>query len=224
MMCGMSTDFCARNACGPMECAMARMRLEPPEPAREDVYMQTASGVMFNLSCPRAVDVDVTTIGWHLSRLCRYTGALRDPDWFYPVSEHLVLGIQPALDAGGRRLACYWFAHDFAEAYTGDISRPMKELIGLDRMREIEDRINAVIAQALGLEWTDEIHRAVKVIDKRMLNTERRDLLGNGQWSKHYLAMPYAFTVRPVFDIRDARLRFEAAARVLGFLDARRGR
>lgn len=61
--------------------------------------------------------------------------------------------------------------HDAAEAFTGDIVKPLK--IMLPEFAEIEQRIEDLIAAKYGVDFS---HTEVKEIDQAMLIAERRRL------------------------------------------------
>lgn len=74
-------------------------------------------------------------------------------------------------------------AHDVHEAYTGDISRPLKlalRKLGSDALDIIEAHVQSACLLALGLPEPTEAQRGiVKAADTRMLVTERRALMPN---------------------------------------------
>jgi hypothetical protein len=64
--------------------------------------------------------------------------------------------------------------HDAAEAFIGDVTRPLKSL--LPEYKAIEKRIEAVIADRFGLGNACD-HTQVKDADLRMLAAEQADLM-----------------------------------------------
>ncbi len=62
--------------------------------------------------------------------------------------------------------------HDCAEAYIGDMIRPLKHQAAMLPFRQAEAKIEAVIFDALGLEMTPEAHDRIKEIDNRILVDE----------------------------------------------------
>lgn len=132
-------------------------------------WIQTRHRIAFSLENPRVEDVHIHDIAHALAHQCRFTGHTRS---FYSVAEHSVRCadlVDPdfALDA---------LLHDAAEAYLGDVSSPLKRVLG-EAWREVEDRVARTVAEAFGLLWP--IPRCVHHVDQVMLVTEVRDLLGH---------------------------------------------
>ena len=128
----------------------------------------TASGRPFWPLNPRPQDICIEDIAHHLSLLCRYTGATR---CFYSIAQHSVL-VSQACDPAD---ALHGLLHDAAEAYLHDIPRPLKRLPAFAPYREAEARLQAMIYETFGLSPIEP--PAVKLIDRRMLRTEQRDLM-----------------------------------------------
>lgn len=81
--------------------------------------MQTYMGVAFNLRHPTPDMVNIQDIAHHLATLNRFTGALAEP---VSIAQHAVLVsfLAPPVEAYGG------LHHDSHEAYTNDLSSPMK--------------------------------------------------------------------------------------------------
>jgi len=129
-------------------------------------WILTHSGKHFDLSDPQPDMVDVLDIAHGLSFCCRFAGQC---SWFYSVAQHSVAVselVAPELGLEG-------LLHDAAEAYIGDITRPLKLL--LPDFRAIERRVDAAIRAAFDLpsSHSPEVARA----DQILLATERRDLM-----------------------------------------------
>ena len=131
--------------------------------------MTTASGLPFFPHTPHLRDIRISDIAAHLSRLCRFNGALRDDVEIYSVAQHCVLVSQHVPP----QYAFEGLMHDAAEAYLGDRVKPLKLMMpGYD---EFEDRIDRVIRAKFGLSLVKS--QAVKDADYRAVLTERRDVL-----------------------------------------------
>ena len=128
---------------------------------------QTMSGTRIKFLDPGSYTYEIEEIAMALSKLCRFTGHCRG---HYSVAQHSVLvstivSPEQALSA---------LLHDASEAYTGDINKPLKMLLGKE-FKEIEDSITAAIYEQFGLPLTcsEEVHDA----DLIAVLTEKRDLM-----------------------------------------------
>lgn len=98
-----------------------------------------------------------------------------------------------------KQYAVHGLLHDAAEAYIGDISRPVKrslrEVIG-NVLDDIEDRIMGAVSERFGVVWTPEAHEAVKQADNLLLATESRDFMAplhpdwHHQWLNGWSVLP----------------------------------
>lgn len=126
----------------------------------------TSTGRYFSFVNPDPNSICIEDIATGLSRICRFTGHTRS---FYSVAQHSVLvsHLVPSEHALAGLL------HDASEAYLGDVSSPLKQL--LPEYRELERKVEQAIATRFGL--TLPLHPSVKKVDLQMLVTERRDLM-----------------------------------------------
>lgn len=137
----------------------------------ERAVIKTRSGKYINLLEPEAAVslIDIDDIGYALSKTNRFCGHTSRP---YTVGEHCLLGLpycQPA-----NRLE--FLMHDASEAYLGDTVGPLKRSGLFEAYRELEARWSYAIAERFGL--MRDIPREIHEVDKRMLVTEQRDLMG----------------------------------------------
>lgn len=135
--------------------------------------MQTVSGKQFNFDDVSSNVFDIKDIAVHLSKICRFNGAVMGRP--YSVAQHCVIacGYAPS------NLALTMLMHDAAEAYIGDLLRPVKKRMG-PSFYDLELAIDYAIAQQFGLAWPQP--DVIGNIDLRMLATERRDLLCPTEW------------------------------------------
>lgn len=132
-------------------------------------FIGTASGLPFWPLDPLPQDIRIFDIAVHLSRICRFGGAL-DPAMpgIYSVAQHSILvsklvPIEFALEG---------LLHDAAEAYIGDAVKPLKLMMA--DYRNFEELIERAIRDKWGL--PRKISPEVKEVDRRLFATEVRDL------------------------------------------------
>ena len=151
-------------------------------PGEHDI--ETFTGRYISTRQPRARQVCIEDIAHGLANTCRFGGQCSH---FYSVAEHAAYCAQLARRRGYDRktqLAC--LHHDDAEAYLGDIPRPMKGLLG-ERYKRLTRRMDDAIIEALRLPFVRaDLHgEHVKEVDNALLMWEARILLpsqGRG-WS-----------------------------------------
>lgn len=137
-------------------------------------HIELASGRYLDLVDPDPVDITLEDVAHALANTCRYAGHTRR---FYSVAEHAVLvadrlaamGALPAVVLAGLH-------HDDAEAFVGDVARPLKSL--LPEFDVIEARCAAAVRVALRLpELSPESGRLVKEADDWALACEAYRLM-----------------------------------------------
>lgn len=144
-----------------------RRRLTPePEPLRAGNWMQTYTGRAFYPLDPRPEEISELDIAHALSHICRFGG---HSTRFYSVAEHSILVSRSVSEEN----ALYGLLHDAAEAYLGDMIRPLK--LSMPDYVKAEQRVLAVIFAKHGL--TGPIPDEVKEADERILVDERQFLM-----------------------------------------------
>lgn len=123
------------------------------------------SGRNFDLIHPERSEFDIHDIAHGLSNICRFNGHTKS---FYSVAQHSVIVASLCHSAPMAGLL-----HDAAEAFLGDISTPLKQL--LPAYKELEKNIMAVIYKKFGLTYPEPVE--VKQADLIALATENRDLM-----------------------------------------------
>jgi uncharacterized protein len=129
-------------------------------------WIQTYTGKRFDPSTPQPADFDIRDIAHALSLQCRFNGHCLQ---FYSVADHSVrvsLICSPTL-------ALWGLLHDMAEAYVGDLPRPVKA--SLPSFIAIEDRVLKIACEVFRRSWP--MPPEVKVADDILLATEARDLM-----------------------------------------------
>lgn len=129
------------------------------------------NGKYLDLLNPDPVVIDLPTIATVLGRICRFGG--HSPR-FYSVAEHCVQMTRLATKQGIKNPALRSILlHDAAEAYIGDVTKPLKNL--LTEYHAIETNVEEAIAEHFGCDFAE--HRAViKTYDRAMLSIEKQQL------------------------------------------------
>jgi hypothetical protein len=142
------------------------------ETTRPDIL--TKSGQYFDFIHPERYRIEITDIAHALSNVCRFAGQCRT---FYSVAQHSVYvsRIVPEEDAFAGLM------HDCAEAFIGDVARPLKLM--LPEYKVIEKRVERALFAGLGL--PEKLPASVKLADRQMLLSEQAALLPphDDQWS-----------------------------------------
>lgn len=140
---------------------------------RKGDWFQTFTGKQWWPLDPRPEDVDIEDIAQGLAFQSRFNGHTFG---FYSIAQHSVL-VAGGVEREEPAHALVALLHDAAEAYLGDIVRPVK--VGLSGFAALERTNLRVIMEALGV--SNMMYEAaapmVKHYDDRLLVTERRDLL-----------------------------------------------
>lgn len=150
-------------------------------------YVEIASGTKWYILQPHVEDVKIEDIAASLAKTCRFTGHTKR---FYSVAQHCVMGVRAGRGAGlNDHDLLHVLLHDAAEAYLGDVSKPLKSL--LPDYKKLEAISERVIAARYGL--TFPWPAFVKQIDDRLLVTEQRDLMPRGE--RYIDVEPYEFVL-----------------------------
>ena len=123
------------------------------------IPFRSMTGRWLDLERPQPCDIDVRDIASGLSKVCRFAGQI---ETFYSVAQHAMFVselVAPALQFRALN-------HDDSEAYLGDVSHHLKHSTHLAGYRVLEERMEDVILEALGLSKpTPEEHQAIKDAD-----------------------------------------------------------
>jgi hypothetical protein len=164
-------------------------------------WMSMASGRVFWPLDPRADEVHIDDIAQALSNVCRFGGRCSE---YYSVAQHSVWVARyverswPVLPHVAL-LAMHALLHDTAEAYLGDVVRPLKPAMVVQRVlgdgknsplvfRQeefcvTEQRVLLAIYEHLRMPFPSVADESkVKHADNVALATEARDLMGDPRW------------------------------------------
>lgn len=153
----------------------------------------------------RPDEISIDDIAHALSHQCRFSGHTRV---FYSVAEHSCRVAAAAMGARVSPDTALWaLLHDAPEAFLVDLPSPLKQdsVVG-DAFRAAEGRVMAAVIEAFGLLPFEP--PAVKMLDLRLLATERRDLMpAGGDWSLLRHVEPLPDRIEPMSSL-DARAEF----------------
>jgi 5'-deoxynucleotidase YfbR-like HD superfamily hydrolase len=139
--------------------------------ATATAWIQTYTGHAFPVLAPSPHDIDILDIAHALSNIGRFGGHSKS---FLSVAQHSVLVSRHVPE----EFALAALLHDAAEAYVGDMVRPLKHSEDMAGFRDAEQRVWIAICLHFGLPYREHLPKAVKDADNRALYTEQRDLMG----------------------------------------------
>ena len=140
-------------------------------------WMHTSMCRRFYPGDPRPEDISISDIANGLALTSRYAGQ-GEVYRYYSVAEHSVLMTEYAATRGWptKALLCV-LLHDAAEAYLGDLTSPVKQVIGAG-YKLVEERVQNAILDKYGLRLTEEVYRAhIKGLDIGIVPVERLYLM-----------------------------------------------
>ncbi|WP_313613450.1 hypothetical protein [Agrobacterium sp.] len=154
------------------------------------------SGTYFDFQNPEAAELTIEDVAYSLSFQSRFTGHCvsrrTGKRVYYPISQHCVIMAHYA--APEHKLAA--LMHEVGEATCGDMNAPLKA--ECPDYKRIEKRCEAAGLKRFGITMSNPGY--IKLLDMRMLATERRDLmLWHGEeWSG--TATPFDGEIVPIQD------------------------
>lgn len=161
--------------------------------------IRTVSGLYVDLLNPDPATITISDIAMALSRICRYGGHVPE---FYSVADHSIYCVKMAVHDGvvDKSLLRTILLHDAAEAYLGDIVKPLKNL--LPGYAELERGFERVIEQKFAVDFA--AHREQwQFYDRTALKTEKvtffpedtQDWTGFESYRTHELKPRRAFSL-----------------------------
>jgi hypothetical protein len=144
------------------------------------------SGAWFDFCAPAESEFTIDDIAHGLSNICRYSGQCSS---FYSVAEHSILVSDIATGFEFEALL-----HDAAEAFLGDITRPLKQM--LPDYKRIEAEVERAILDRFGV--TGPLPPQVKQADLRVLAAEQKQIMPEGTdgWVRGQRVEPAPIVVR----------------------------
>jgi hypothetical protein len=174
---------------------------------RRGGFVETATGGRFYPFDPRPDEVRLEDVAAGLAHTCRFGGHCIE---FYSVAAHS-LHVSRHLADCGPRLQAYGLLHDAAEAYLGDLPRPIKA--EFPAFETAEERVLEAVWTAVDLPPPpDDEWATVMAADDRLLAYEASELLADGSWADDPPDLGYDLSRGAVDDVRE---RFLARAESL---------
>lgn len=170
------------------------------------------SGLYFNLADPQPDQFTFSDIAGALSKICRFGGQIND---FYSVAEHCVHCCRLAeRDRLGLMTQAAVLMHDAAEAFCGDVVKPLK--IMLPEYAEVERRVEAAVAEKFLIDfekWAD----CIREIDRAALIAERNALFPRDgiSWAGEESARQVVIDVE-LWSPSESEFQFTQVAREVG--------
>lgn len=139
-----------------------------------------ASGSWFDLLDPSNSDFTIQDIAQGLGNICRYAGQCSH---FYSVAEH---SLHVSTVAENFKLEA--LMHDAAEAFLGDVTRPLKQL--LPQYKKIETSVEKAIFHRFDLDYSALV--LLKKTDLSVLAAEQEQIMpkGTDYWTSECGVLP----------------------------------
>jgi uncharacterized protein len=144
------------------------------------------SGASFDFCAPELSEFTIEDVAHGLANICRYAGQCSR---FYSVAEHSILVSETAVGFEFEALL-----HDAAEAFMGDIPRPLKQL--LPQYKKMEAAVETAIFKRFEIKWPLPLE--IKHADLRVLAAEQRQIMpeGTDEWAVVEGVSPAPIVVR----------------------------
>jgi 5'-deoxynucleotidase YfbR-like HD superfamily hydrolase len=140
----------------------------------EEGCIHTYSGKTLNLLNPDPNCIDIESIANGLSKICRFGGQIHK---HYSVAEHSILACHEAWQNDEKdEIIKGILLHDAAEAYLGDIVKPLKNC--LPQYLDIERKMEEAIEKRFNIELFDN-WKTIKKYDNGMYLLENKIIRKN---------------------------------------------
>lgn len=135
---------------------------------RKGDWMQTYTGRQFWPLDPRPEEVHIEDIAHALANIARFGGHSK---WFYSVAQHSL----QVMDLMPPPWKLEGLMHDAAEAYIGDMVRPLKQW--MPEFRAIEKGIMGAIEERFSLWYPSRCREWLRTADDTALATEAQQVM-----------------------------------------------
>ena len=158
--------------------------------AEGGTWFVSRSGIVWDVARPTVEMIHWPDVAESLAKQCRWNGHCKD---FYSVAQHCVMvaKLMPS------RLGLEGLLHDAHEAFLGDITRPVKVVLG-DALKRIERRLDETIYSAAGIGVPRAAARwNIKDADMVALATERRDIMAQPPAEVNFIPVEHEYRPHP---------------------------
>jgi 5'-deoxynucleotidase YfbR-like HD superfamily hydrolase len=114
--------------------------------------------------------IQIDHIATALSNICRFNGMIKS---FYSVAQHSCFCVDLAYSEGETdpEFLLSVLLHDASEAYTGDIIKPIKIVLG-EKFKLIEDSVSSSISKKFNIDL-EKNHDKIKIYDTMAYEVEK---------------------------------------------------
>lgn len=155
-------------------------------------WMETYTGKRVNPLELKPSDICIKDIAHALSLICRYNGHCGR---MYSVADHSIR-VARMLEGSGWELGA--LMHDSAEAYLGDVIRPLKHLF--PEVVEAEHIALNTIFEKYGIDLNLRASQSIRDMDNILIATEARDLMKSGGKGWQNMPEPLPDVLVPYYD------------------------
>lgn len=178
---------------------------------KSPAWKRMSTGRYIDLLSFTEEDVDLFDINTALNYTYRFSGHHKDVEPL-TVAQHSVLvsNLAKVLFPGEEDVYRACVVHDFAEAYYGDVTTPVKKMMG-DTWKEFTAPIDEAVNKKFHIdEYDNEVWEKMKICDMLALDIERRVMwtsqLGKDKWPE--------LPLNDVFNMQRKRAMFREVSRL----------